>query len=187
MAFSAIWWLFPAASILFVPFSVYVTLSRTGGNPRWTRGFVVFGDLLGVLTLVLPFFEQPRFQNPVIRYAVGLPLIAVGLIGRAVPMIHLQRQGTTTAMGEVRRLVVTGPYRWVRHPQYAGGIVLLTGWFLVWGAVYSLCCLPLIAGIIWIQAWTEEKGVLEPRFGREYAEYRSRVGMLLPRIGKGTG
>jgi len=78
-------------------------------------------------------------------------------------------------------LVVSGPYRLVRHPVYAGYLALLLG-----SAVASLnVCLLLIwpvslVGIL-IQAGSEER-LLTARFGREYECYARRVGFLVPRF-----
>ncbi len=162
------------------------TLTRSGRleNEQIRTGLVVSGAFLGLLGFALPFFAQCRFRYPAINYGIGVPLAAVGLVGRVYPMIHLRRQGTTTALGEVEKLVDTGPYSWVRHPQYSFGFVLLCGWYVIWGAVYSLGMMPFIGGMIYVQALIEENGILEKRFGREYAAYSERVGMLIPRIGR---
>jgi protein-S-isoprenylcysteine O-methyltransferase Ste14 len=180
--FPAIWWLFPVASLLLIGFSLY--LARAGGQERviLRRGFVVSGAALGLLALVLPFFAQPTFQHPLINYPLGLPLSVLGLVGRIYPMAYLQRQGTTTTLESVTKLVDTGPYGWVRHPQYTAGFLLLCGWYLIWGASSSLAMLPLLAGIVYAQAWIEETSILEPQFGSAYAAYRERTGMLIPRM-----
>jgi protein-S-isoprenylcysteine O-methyltransferase Ste14 len=184
IVFPAIWWLFPVVSLGLILFSLYLT-KPDRLESRWLRNTIVAsGAFLGFLALALPIFQQPHFHSPIVSYAIGLPLTSVGLIGRIYPMIYLRRKGTTTAMDEVGKLVDTGPYAWVRHPQYTFGFILLVGWYLVWGAVYSLCLMPFIGGIIYSQALIEERYVLEKKFGREYAEYRKRVGMLIPRIGK---
>jgi protein-S-isoprenylcysteine O-methyltransferase Ste14 len=83
---------------------------------------------------------------------------------------------------KVERLVVTGPYSWVRHPQYTFGLILVVGWYLLWGAIYSLYTIPLMGGMIIVQAFIEERYVMEVKFGNEYKEYRKSVGMLIPRI-----
>jgi len=185
IVFTAIWWLFPVVSLALILFSLYLSKSGKLENKQLRNGFVASGAFLGLLALALPFFQQPHFENLIVTYVIGLPLTAVGLVGRVYPMIYLRRQGTTTAMEEVVKLVDTGPYSRVRHPQYTFGFILICGWFLFWGAMYSLCLLPFIGGVIYIQALIEERYVLEKKFGREYAEYRKRVGMLIPRIVKG--
>ncbi len=185
--FPAIWWLFPCASIGLILFSILVTRFIKAKSPFLKNAFVILGSTLGFLSFLLPFFDQPNVQNLFVAYAIGLPLTLIGLIGRIYPMIYLRKQGTTTAMDEVGKLVDTGPYGWVRHPQYTFGFILLCGWFLVWGALYGLYLLPLIGGIIFCQALIEEKYILEKKFEQEYGAYRKRVGMLLPKIARRKG
>ncbi len=184
IVFPAIWWLFPAASLLLIALSL--TLTRTGrlASATLRKGFVALGASLGLLALALPFFEQPVFHMPIVNYGLGIPLAVIGLIGRIYPMVYLQRQGTTTAMEGVAKLVDSGPYAEVRHPQYTAGFLLLFGWFVAWGALYSLGMLPLLAGVIYVQALIEERYVLEKQFGAAYAAYRARTGMFLPRVAK---
>ncbi|MFO7583792.1 MAG: isoprenylcysteine carboxylmethyltransferase family protein [Anaerolineales bacterium] len=180
--FPTIWWLFPATSMLLLVLSLFLTRSGIREKALLQKVFVALGALLGFVALALPFFEQPVFYVPIINYGLGIPLAVIGLVGRIYPMVYLQRQGTTTAMDSVAKLVDSGPYAWVRHPQYTAGLVMLLGWFLAWGAWYALGWLPLIAGMIYAQARIEEKYILERLFGEAYAAYREQVGMLLPRL-----
>ena len=74
-----------------------------------------------------------------------------------------------------------GFYRYVRHPIY-------TGFFLAfWAApTMSLGHLVLAAGMtayILIGISYEERDLIA-RFGNRYAEYRAKVGMLIPGLGK---
>ncbi len=85
------------------------------------------------------------------------------------------------AVREDHTLVVSGPYRLVRHPVYAGYLALLLG-----SAVASLnVCLLLLWPVsllgILIQAGSEER-LLAARFGREYERYGRRVGRFVPRF-----
>jgi protein-S-isoprenylcysteine O-methyltransferase Ste14 len=78
------------------------------------------------------------------------------------------------------RFVTPGPYRFVRHPLYVG-------WLTVFWATptMTLAHFVLAAGMtIYILAaiWFEERNLAEAH--PEYAEYRRRVGMLLPRISR---
>jgi len=181
ISFPAIWWIVPTAAVAFILISFLLTRSEKFQSKAVRKTLTSAGVLIAFLTLLLPFFEQATFKNPLVQYGLGLPLLIIGLVGRVYPMIYLRKKGTTTALDDVNKLVDTGPYAWVRHPQYTAGFVMLLGWFLVWGAWYALCVLPLIAGIIYAQARVEEKYILEKMFGKSYAAYCKRVGMLLPR------
>lgn len=72
-------------------------------------------------------------------------------------------------------------YKWVRHPLYAG-------FFLAFWATphMTLGHLLLAAGmsIYMLIAIRYEERDLIHYFGRDYAEYRSKVGMLIPGIGR---
>jgi protein-S-isoprenylcysteine O-methyltransferase Ste14 len=83
------------------------------------------------------------------------------------------------AVRDDHALVVSGPYRLVRHPVYTGYLALLFGSGV---ASLNVCLLLLwpvaLLGII-IQAASEEQ-LLAARFGREYECYAGRVGRLVP-------
>lgn len=74
-------------------------------------------------------------------------------------------------------------YKWVRHPLYAG-------FFLAFWSTPHMTFghLLLAAGmsIYMLIAISYEERDLISYFGREYEEYRSRVGMLIPGIGRRT-
>jgi protein-S-isoprenylcysteine O-methyltransferase Ste14 len=114
----------------------------------------------------------------VVGLAVGLAgavllVWASVLLGRL--MIH------EAAVREDHALIERGPYRFVRHPVYAGYLALLLG-----SGVASLnVCLCLVwpvslLGIV-IQASSEEQ-LLRERFGQEYERYVQRTGRLVPRF-----
>lgn len=78
-------------------------------------------------------------------------------------------------------LVITGPYRSVRHPMYSalfllwGGLAILSAnWFIL------LQVLVGIGGVIRVRAPLEEAMMLEV-FGDAYREYMRRTGRFLPR------
>jgi len=76
------------------------------------------------------------------------------------------------------RLVTRGPYRWVRHPMYAG--VLLVMWALVLDRltfVRLLVWLVLLADLLTKLEY--EETLLARRFP-EYAGYRKRTRRLIP-------
>jgi protein-S-isoprenylcysteine O-methyltransferase Ste14 len=85
------------------------------------------------------------------------------------------------AVREDHALIESGPYRFVRHPVYAGYLALLFG-----SGVASLnVCLLLLWPVsflgILIQAASEEQ-LLGARFGQDYERYVRRTGRLAPRF-----
>jgi protein-S-isoprenylcysteine O-methyltransferase Ste14 len=56
----------------------------------------------------------------------------------------------TIEVGEGQKVVSTGPYSVVRHPMYAGALVLIVGIPLALGSLWGLLvCIPMIAVLIW--------------------------------------
>jgi protein-S-isoprenylcysteine O-methyltransferase Ste14 len=74
-------------------------------------------------------------------------------------------------------LVVRGLYRWVRHPLYTAGLVLI--WL---SPVMTANLLALNAGLtIYIVAGAMlEERKLQAEFGEAYAAYKRRTPMLIP-------
>jgi protein-S-isoprenylcysteine O-methyltransferase Ste14 len=119
----------------------------------------------------------------ILTQVAGVGLLTVGVL-LFVPSVHqfvTEGRGTLAPWDPPQRLVVRGPYRYVRNPMISGVALVLfgealllvsrphLGWalaFLGINAVY----LPLL----------EEPGLLH-RFGETYREYCRHVPRLLPR------
>lgn len=81
------------------------------------------------------------------------------------------------------KLVTTGLYGLVRHPQYAGLFIGLFGEGVVhWPTLFSIGLLPIIVMAYFLLARSEEKRVIE-QFGEEYLKYKIRIPMFFPRLG----
>ena len=81
-----------------------------------------------------------------------------------------------------QRLVVSGPYQWIRHPMYTSFLLIL-GSTLLTSANWFI-------GILWILVTSldaasrihYEEAKLLNTFGNEYRSYQKRSGLLLPRF-----
>ena len=79
------------------------------------------------------------------------------------------------------KLVTTGIYGHVRHPQYLGFLLLTLGMNILWITISTLLLWPILA-ILYYRLAKEEDKELEERFGEEYRKYERAVPMLVPRI-----
>jgi protein-S-isoprenylcysteine O-methyltransferase Ste14 len=81
---------------------------------------------------------------------------------------------------QARRLVTTGPYRFVRHPIYLGGLLITVAevWLRFSPLVLALNLLFVGAQVVRLRY---EEAVLERAFP-EYREYRARTSALIPGI-----
>jgi protein-S-isoprenylcysteine O-methyltransferase Ste14 len=93
-------------------------------------------------------------------------------------------KGTAAPFDPPRRLVTTGPFRFVRNPIYIGAIAALGGAALYYGSVgLLLYALALAVGFHVLVLFYEEP-VLRRTFGSEYDDYCRRVGRWLPQMSR---
>jgi protein-S-isoprenylcysteine O-methyltransferase Ste14 len=100
---------------------------------------------------------------------VGAVLLVLALIVLADAYLRFARegQGTPSPLAPPRRLVVTGVYRWARHPMYIATTAALVGEaFLLRQPVLLLAALAYGAALAALAHWWEEP-LLRKRF-REY-------------------
>ena len=86
-------------------------------------------------------------------------------------LYQAQRQG---------ELATTGPYAYVRHPQYTGFILVMSGFLLQWPTLLTLVMFPMLVWMYVRLARSEEREV-EAEFGETYRAYARRVPAFLPR------
>jgi protein-S-isoprenylcysteine O-methyltransferase Ste14 len=84
----------------------------------------------------------------------------------AAPVVKIQK-----ARGH--KVVTTGPYRYVRHPMYAGAIFFFLGAPLLLGSWYGLALAPLMIAVLAVRALMEERTLAAELEG--YTEYAARV------------
>ena len=70
-------------------------------------------------------------------------------------------------------VVATGPYRYVRHPMYAGAILTFLGAPLLLGSWYGLALAPVLIALFAVRAVMEERTLARELDG--YAQYAARV------------
>ena len=113
---------------------------------------------------------------------VGIAITAVGaaLAVACVMTFVIVGRGTPAPFDPPRRLVVRGPYGFVRNPMYAGAALALAGAALFYRtvALVGYAGLFLLATHLFVIAY--EEPALRRNFGLEYADYCSRVGRWWP-------
>jgi protein-S-isoprenylcysteine O-methyltransferase Ste14 len=142
--------------------------------------------LPGTVTLVVPaliVWLGGADVEPVTGTIGGL-LIAIGvaLVAWTVRLFASVGRGTLAPWDPTSRLVVSGPYRYVRNPMITGVGTILAGeavFFRSWGIAIELAVFAVVNAIYF--PLVEEPG-LQERFGAEYEEYRARVPRWLPRV-----
>lgn len=94
------------------------------------------------------------------------------LLSTAWPVLyHAQREG---------RVAQEGPYARLRHPQYAGFFLIMTGFLLQWPTLLTLAMYPVLVWVYARLAIAEERDSLV-RFGDEYRRYMAQIPRFFPR------
>jgi protein-S-isoprenylcysteine O-methyltransferase Ste14 len=79
------------------------------------------------------------------------------------------------------RLATTGAYARIRHPQYVGFVLIMTGFLLQWPTLVTLAMYPVLLFMYARLAKREEADMLA-RFGDEYRRYQVQVPAFIPKL-----
>ena len=85
-----------------------------------------------------------------------------------------------------RALATTGPYSYVRHPQYVGFILVMFGFLLQWPTLLTLAMFPVLVWMYVRLARSEEQDAIA-EFGEAYRQYARSVPAFLPRLSRLLG
>ena len=149
------------------------------------KAFLIFPiNVMGVIPTFLVWCSWPggvlegfpySFSN--VRSLVAMLLIAVGagLCWKTVSLFIEYGEGTPAPFDPPRKLVIRGPYIYMRNPMMVAVCLVLSGEALLFASVplglwflffFGLC-------LILIPLWEEPD--LEKRFGESYREYKQKV------------
>jgi protein-S-isoprenylcysteine O-methyltransferase Ste14 len=93
-------------------------------------------------------------------------------------------RGTLAPWDPPARLVVRGPYRYVRNPMITGVVSVLLGQSALFGSVAVLVWAAIVFAINAVYFPLVEEADLRHRFGAEYEEYAARTPRWVPRPGR---
>ncbi len=147
-------------------------------QPYWDRVFFVVVERLFLAWLVLMPLDAVRFRwskMPGWLQVVGAVILLCSFYlffltyrenPYLSPAVRIQ-----TERGQ--RVISTGPYRYVRHPMYAGVIPFVVGTTLLLGSWYGLLMGPILVAMIAFRAVREERVLRKELAG--YDAYMERV------------
>ncbi len=77
-------------------------------------------------------------------------------------------------------VIEAGPYRYIRHPSYAGALITVIGLGLALGNWASLLSMVACVAIGYAYRIRVEEAALVAALGQPYREYMSRTARLVP-------
>ena len=78
-------------------------------------------------------------------------------------------------------LATTGPYAWIRHPQYVAFVLILLGFLLQWPTLMTLAMFPVLLVMYGRLAVVEERD-MHREFGAAYDAYAQTTPRFIPRF-----
>ncbi|MBN2050366.1 MAG: isoprenylcysteine carboxylmethyltransferase family protein [Spirochaetales bacterium] len=149
----------------------------TKKDTLWTILLTVLGiACFPVNPLVLTHLVEPGYNR--IAYIIGWPVWAVGMILVMAPIIAFPRRGGVkkgTSFVHTTRLVDSGIYGLVRHPQYLGGILALFVTTALWYPHWLFFVLGGLGSAAVYFSCREEDKEMVRKFGDDYRDYMRRV------------
>ena len=152
------------------PLTIYLL---SGWIAQRFPGIDPLGHDAGHLWYTLLGFEGDPHANPI--HIASNVLIVAGffLLSAAWGVLYRAQQEA--------RLATAGPYAYVRHPQYAGFVVIMLGFLLQWPTLVTLVMFPILVAVYVRLAHREEHDV-HAEFGRVWEEYAARTPGFFPRL-----
>ena len=145
-----------------IPFSMYVI--------SWILGRSLPEGVLWGHTLVSSIGHWGMYVGA----ALGVLALAMILCGwRSIYKAYWSKDRGAGA------LVTTGIYRYIRHPQYAGLMLMSLGMILNWATLPTLILFPVMTTMYWRLAKREEADMVA-EFGDAYRAYAARTKRFVP-------
>jgi protein-S-isoprenylcysteine O-methyltransferase Ste14 len=149
-----------------IPLTMYLFAGAFGYDKIFSLEFLLTG-IFGKQTFYV-FYNTYVFPASKIVMGIGILLVIYGW-----KQIHKARKQD--------KLMVEGIYKYMRHPQYVGFLMITLGLNVMWLTIITLIMWPILAALYWRLAKKEDKD-MEEKFGEEFLEYKRKVPGFIPRL-----
>jgi protein-S-isoprenylcysteine O-methyltransferase Ste14 len=150
---------------------------------------VFFAAAPGVVAGLAPWLLAGWELREPLPHWTPFRVVGALLVAAAAPVLVsafvrfvVEGVGTPAPVAPTERLVVGGPYRYVRNPMYVSVVAAIVGQALLLGQPWLLAYAALVAAAVAAFARWYEEPALAARFGAEYAAYRRSVPAWRPRL-----
>jgi protein-S-isoprenylcysteine O-methyltransferase Ste14 len=156
------------------PLTIYLLSGWLGNSVPWLGPTHNDGHLLNELI----GWKGDAHTSPLHLLSYVLIFAGFWLIAAAWKRLH--------AAAKAGRLATDGPYRHVRHPQYAGFLLIMVGFLVQWPTLPTLVMFPILLLVYRRLAIGEEREV-EARLPEEWHGYAAETPRFVPGLRSPTG
>ncbi len=83
-------------------------------------------------------------------------------------------------------LATSGPYSWVRHPQYIAFVLVMFGFLLQWPTLLTLAMFPVLV-FMYARLSRREEADMEAQFGDQWRAYVASTPAFIPKVSRFGG
>lgn len=182
-------WIILALWLVFIAYWAIAALGakRSVGGTIWWRHLAVrlAAAVLIIIAVQVPTIRHAlqaalrEYPRNMLVQAIGTLLAGLGIGFAIAARVYIGRNwGMPMSRKEDPELVSGGPYAIVRHPIYAGILLVLLGSAIGYGLVWLL---PLLLSAPYcIYSARREEALMSEQFPEQYPAYMQRTKMLLP-------
>jgi len=152
-------------------------------STKMPTGTMVISGVVTATALVFTALLWLETQ-PLLAQLVGLAIEAfsVWLFFAAVAASRAAELKMAFDKANPHGLVMTGPYRYLRHPFYTSYLILWIGWAIATWSPWAIIPLAVITVIYVMAALGEEKKFSRTEMAGAYEAYRSQTGFFWPKL-----
>ena len=156
---------------------------RPARSDRGTFWIIQIGQLVALYVgLDLPRWTSSGTLSPLV-WPIGIAIMIAGIGLRIWSVRTLGAWFDRDIQVRTGQTLVTGgPYRWLRHPSYAGVLMLFTGLGVAQANVYSIAVLAVVPTLVYLRRINVEEAAMEKAFGASYREFAAHRKRLIPGV-----
>ena len=182
MAWALVGAYFAIAVVGFTVLDPELIVERSKPTPGFDRFDAVLSITSGIAFIFLPLpvagIDVGRSQEPHLPVAIRVAALGVHLLGNAFSMwaAHCNRFFSDFVRIQTERghhVVANGPYAWLRHPAYAGGIAAYLSVPIALGSLWALVPAVFGAALLIFRCAREDRMLHAKLDG--YCAYAERV------------
>ena len=181
--------LFAGAATTFIVLEVFIILrqkktackTKDKNSNRILDRSINAAIIIGIIFYFFHFLSIPGSRET--GFFVGSIVMWAGLFIRVWAVSRIGLAFTTVVMAHENQKVVTnGPYRFIRHPAYAGSMLIFIGFGISMGNIIGLALIIAVIFFGYFQRIKVEEHVMLSTIGDEYRKYMEKTKRIIPLI-----